>query len=260
MPHNGSLNPHVWNGIHFYSYGVQGSIIFHELKLPSLARANFVPGLQLGNMDGIDSGRANKQNVPWRSRYMIYELNYRCRWIEDDFRPIEAKHHPVLRMMTAVANVDCNFTERSFEHRMTRIPFQIVGRFIESADPWNMIFAMFPQVFAFVWNHNSRIPNSVPMDGVSLQNRRYNNHIMRSSQFLHQRGGRSGFSIFGEFAPRMFFACAKGKWHRCKTFKILLSIRGQIEKLDKNLRHASWKQMTLTSEAAAALTISVNFA
>ncbi len=66
------------------------------------------------------------------------DFTYRRRRIENYFCLIDAKHHPVLGMMTTIAYVDGYSTELGFENGMASVTFVVVGRFIEISNSINL--------------------------------------------------------------------------------------------------------------------------
>jgi hypothetical protein len=60
------------------------------------------------------------------------------RWVEDYFCAIEAEAQPVKRVMSAVANVDTNFTELSLENWVTGFSLHVVGGLVEVSYSWDV--------------------------------------------------------------------------------------------------------------------------
>lgn len=109
------------------------------------------------------------------------DCTYCCRWIEDYLSPVDPEHHPILRMMTPIADIDCNFAEFGIEYRMTGISFHVICGFVEAADTWNVILAMLAQIFTIICNNHCRVPNCVAVSRISFQNWRHDYHIVRTS-------------------------------------------------------------------------------
>lgn len=65
---------------------------------------------------------------------------YRGWRIEHYFSLIYAKHHPVLWMMSTIANVDSYSSEFRFENGMTGVSFVVVRRFIKISNSEKSLF------------------------------------------------------------------------------------------------------------------------
>lgn len=90
--------------------------------------------------------------------------------------------------MPSVANIDTNFTELSCKDRMTRLSFHIVGRFVEITNSGNVALFLLAENGSMVVDDNCSVEYGAFVRD-SLEDRRYDHHVVFLSQFLqHLRG------------------------------------------------------------------------
>ena len=125
-------------------------------------------------------------------------------------------YHPVKGVMSAVANIHGNFAKSSLEYWMSHLTLHVVSRLVEIANARNVILARLANNVAIVTNnhcsqseldiklklspreprlfhgefqsqlHTSGVPNSAPVNGISFQDRRHNDHVMFASLGLQE--------------------------------------------------------------------------
>lgn len=162
---------------------------------------------------------------------------HRRRWIEYNIGSIQSEHHPVLRMMTSIANIHRNATKVCLKHRVTHIAWWIVRRFIvRSFHTRNMKFPMFSKIFAVIRDDDSRIgQRSIAL---FLDHWRHDHHVVLLRQLcklgkhsiklinehwtlmgdgdLHEKlCGGTIFGIFAEVDPRFDILCHQSEWCIC---------------------------------------------
>ena len=74
-----------------------------------------------------------QQRTNWPKRFT--QCSHGCRGIEDQLGSIEAVHHPIHWEMTAVTNVDGNFSVFGNKHFMSGVPLHIVSGFVKVTNP-----------------------------------------------------------------------------------------------------------------------------
>lgn len=100
-----------------------------------------------------------------------------CWWIKDYFCSVQAKGHPMQRMMTSIADIDSNFSKLCFKDWMSCLSLHVITRFIEISDSWNVSFLLFPKNISMIINNNGSIMKSFFIL-FSFENGRYDDHIV----------------------------------------------------------------------------------
>lgn len=159
----------------------------------------------------VSDGRVAR--LDWPQRFA--ELANSCRRVEHDFGAVQAIHEPIKRMVSTVTDVDRYSAELSLEDGMTQSTLHIVSRLlrltlnygykspiktnlIEVADSWNVILPSLSDHFSSVRYNDCSVPHNIALSFIPLQNRRHNNHIVFSSQFLQELSGWACFSALGK--------------------------------------------------------------
>ena len=114
------------------------------------------------------------------------------------------------RMMASITNINSNSTELCFKDWMSRFSFHIVAWFVEITYSRNMTFLLFSKYISVIIDNDSCI-----MDGFliffSFKDRRYNNHIVFSSEITQKLSGFSIDSLW-EFDPRISLSGTHKEW------------------------------------------------
>lgn len=126
---------------------------------------------------------------------------------------VQAEHHPVLRMMPSVANVDSYATEAGVEHRVSGGTLHVVSGLVEVAHAGNVVLPLFADHLAVVSNHHGGVPQSVAVLSVPLQNGTDDDHPMALGKLAHQDYRWPVHGVLGQFAPRVLLSGAEGERH-----------------------------------------------
>lgn len=147
---------------------------------------------------------------------------YGGRWIEDNLRTVNTKHHPVLRVMTAITDVNGDTTELCLENGVSGVALHVVGRLVKVVHTRNMILAMFAQVVTGVGYDNSSVPENITMFFITLENRRNNHHVVLARQLLDQLGRWTILCVLSELTPWELLSSTETIRH-CYNIKMLES-------------------------------------
>lgn len=97
--------------------------------------------------------------ISFKNNSYFEKILYSGRWIKNNFSSIDSKHHPMLRMMAAIANIYSDSTKLGFENWMTQISLGVVCWLIMATRHGGyMIFSVFSQISSTVWYDSSRVP------------------------------------------------------------------------------------------------------
>ena len=171
-------------------------------------------GFRADSVDGagevaVGDGRVSGLDGPQR----LAESADRGRRIEDDFGAVDAVHHPILRVMPAVADVHGDSPVLGVEHPVAGVALHVVGGLVEVAHPRDVVLAGLADHFARVGDDDRGVPENVAVILVALQNGRNDDHVVLLGVTREELRRGAFFSRFREFAPRLLFSGAKSERH-----------------------------------------------
>ncbi len=148
-------------------------------------------------VEGVGDCRTASFNGPERLR----EAAHSGGRIEDQLGAVQAEHHPVLRVVTTVADVDAYLAKLGVKNRVSQGALHVIGALerrvrstskkriithylIEIAHSRYVILASLANHLTSLVDHHSSVPHNVTI--VALKNGRYDDHIVFGGKLLQR--------------------------------------------------------------------------
>ncbi|GMR35803.1 hypothetical protein PMAYCL1PPCAC_05998, partial [Pristionchus mayeri] len=158
--------------------------------------------------DVVGNRRVARLDAPQR----LTESSDGRRRIEDDLGAVQRVHHPVLRVVSAVADVDADSAESSLEDGMTQSRLHVVSGLKEVADSGDVVLPGSPDDPSRVADDDCSIPDDFVLNLVPLQNRIDDDHVVLLRYRDEELGGGSVDGL-RHLRPGQSLTSAEGEGH-----------------------------------------------